>query len=530
MLGALAVGFTADAAAGTHLDRRTPGGISGLPLLTSIQATNHGAVVTWQGFIGPYQLQIRTNLSFGAWAAIGSPTDGKSQVVAHPGNGFLRVQGASPEYGGASACYECHPDKHTHWVQTGHAGAFDTLTRMGMGTNAQCVACHAAGFGLPTGFVNATATPGLAGVQCENCHGPASDHAANPDDLPRRPVVEISANLCGGCHTDPYHPTYDEWATSLHAAVNPQVAASFLNPTNAEAQMKSCGVCHSGSVRLALLNGTALPSGEEAAVMGITCVVCHDAHRQTAHGFQLRNPVASTNFYSYSTSATNSFAAQYDPQLNLCGQCHNARGATWTSTSRPPHHSPQYNLYLGNIGVTTNATPPQTLHRAITNQCTQCHVMAVKAATPSCTTHNYTGHSFQVRFEACADCHADPQDRMTVTQADARQRIAVVKGLLDQWGATLSPASLRTKYGARAWEFSSAGTLTNPNELSASNGPANAEQADIPDEIKQARFNLYLVEYDGSYGVHNAAYARYLLRVAEYKVRLAMANASRSGN
>jgi len=343
-------------------------------------------------------------------------------------------------------------------------------------------------------------------------------------------VIEISANLCGGCHTDAHHPTYDEWATSLHAEVNPQVSADFLDPADGAARMKSCGACHSGSVRLALLGGHALPSGEEAAGMGITCVVCHDAHQKTAPGFQLRNPMASTNFFSYSTSAANSFAAQYDPQLNLCGQCHNARGATWTATSRPPHHSVQYNFYLGNIGVTTNATPPQAAHRAITHQCTQCHVLAVDAAAPSDATPNYTGHTFQPRLAACTDCHADPQDRMTVTQADTRRRIAAVKDLLDQWGATLSPASLRSKYGARAWEFSSAGALTNPDELSALNGPATSEQTAIPDEIKQARFNLYLVEYDGSYGVHNSYYARYLLKVADLKVRWAMAHASELGN
>ena len=39
------------------------------------------------------------------------------------------------------------------------------------------------------------------------------------------------------------------------------------------------------------------------------------------------------------------------------------------------------------------------------------------------------------------------------------------------------------------------------------------------DEIKQARFNLYLVEHDGSYGGHNAAYAYSLLQVADAKVR-----------
>jgi hypothetical protein len=37
----------------------------------------------------------------------------------------------------------------------------------------------------------------------------------------------------------------------------------------------------------------------------------------------------------------------------------------------------------------------------------------------------------------------------------------------------------------------------------------------VPDNIKKARFNLYLVLYDGSYGVHNPAYSQLLLDAAE---------------
>jgi hypothetical protein len=42
--------------------------------------------------------------------------------------------------------------------------------------------------------------------------------------------------------------------------------------------------------------------------------------------------------------------------------------------------------------------------------------------------------------------------------------------------------------------------------------------ANLPLAVQEARFNLYLVAYDSSYGVHNANYARYLLNVASNKV------------
>ena len=45
----------------------------------------------------------------------------------------------------------------------------------------------------------------------------------------------------------------------------------------------------------------------------------------------------------------------------------------------------------------------------------------------------------------------------------------------------------------------------------------------IPDGIKQARFNLYLVEHDASYGVHNGYLAGALLDAAENWVAQEMA-------
>ena len=85
-----------------------------------------------------------------------------------------------------------------------------------------------------------------------------------------------------------------------------------------------------------------------------------------------------------------------------------------------------------------------------------------------------------------------------------------VKAWLDMWAATKAPAALWAKYGMRAWEYST------PGELSpGGSGPTSSEQAQIPDAIKKARFNLYLVLNDGSYGVHNGPYSVKLLDIAE---------------
>jgi hypothetical protein len=104
------------------------------------------------------------------------------------------------------------------------------------------------------------------------------------------------------------------------------------------------------------------------------------------------------------------------------------------------------------------------------------------------------------------------------TQAGTKSEIEAVRALLDTWATTKAPADLQSKYGRFAWEYSTPGQLSNPTNSASIKGPTAAEQAQVPDAIKQARMNLYLVEHDGSYGVHNGGYARYLLGVATTNV------------
>ncbi len=501
------------------------GGILPLPYITSVVRSNQQVTVQWwDPFGGPFTLQQTPTLGTQSWSMVTQTYGTNFTLPATSDNQYFRVTTPAPLFAGAGVCLTCHTNFNPEtagWVNTHHATALETLKRIHQDHNSECLQCHTVGYGLPTGFTNETANANLAGVQCENCHGPAGDHARSPF-FTKPPIVWEAAELCGGCHNGFHHPTYDDWSTSPHGAV----VEDAINEGSNASRMKSCGACHSGAVRLAMLKSYKenlpldglLPTAEEAAVTAVTCVVCHNPHTPTGNDLQLRNPEESLEFFSYQTSVD--FAAQYNPNINVCGQCHNQRGAKWDDTSRPPHHSPQYNILIGDGGYELGPLPPpQSYHRQVDEQCAHCHMHPEEPEEPSDEEPVYTGHGFRPRLDSCAPCHSESEAELFIAhvQTEITNRIAQVKDLLDTWATMKAPAGL-TQYGTLAWEYTNEGQLSNPTGNPDLKGPSSSEQALIPDNIKQARFNLYLVEHDASFGVHNADYERYLLSVAEYLV------------
>ena len=382
--------------------------------------------------------------------------------------------------------------------------------------------------------------------QCEGCHGPAGNHAANPDDLSARPNVSLAATVCGACHTGSQHPIYEEWVTSKHASVAPAVL-QLMN--SSQSNLTSCGQCHSGSARLAILQGNPLPAGN--AIVGIVCVTCHDQHANhvwknaqsgVTYTNLLRNPLTSLQNYHSSGSLT----ASYNANINVCAQCHNDQGTSWSTSSSAPHQSPQYNLLLGSVGelATGTATSNPGAHAGLavsaqystngvfylTNQCVSCHMQS-DAAPATTLSHKFTVQTYDV----CLPCHPYRPDLLVSELAvpAVSNRVYQLKYGLDLWAATKAPPALRTN-GVVAWEYTKPGGLiwqTNhagivtgwvyTNQVSFT-GPGASGQALIPDIIKKARFNLYLVLADGSYSVHNPFFIITLLDTAETWVSQAL--------
>lgn len=79
----------------------------------------------------------------------------------------------------SETCANCHQAEYDKWKQTRHSHAFTILETKNRAFDNACVGCHSVGF-QKQGFINIKATPQLAHVQCESCHGPGAEHAAKP--------------------------------------------------------------------------------------------------------------------------------------------------------------------------------------------------------------------------------------------------------------------------------------------------------------------------------------------------------------
>ncbi len=307
---------------------------------------------------------------------------------------------------------------------------------------------------------------------CIECHNPIQQILNNT----RHPQVGVT---CQNCHGSLANHAANEYDPASRPVVDVNVIST------------ACGTCHVGPQREWKTSAHASAS--------VSCPVCHEPHKPTGFPDQLRGGLYSTN----------------NSSGNLCAQCHNDNGASWTTTSAPPRPTPQFNMLLGTVGELASGLPhrdPSYHALYITNQCVGCHMQATPYRGP--TQPAMTGHQLTVNsYNVCAGCHgsvANTSNFVAFVSTVITSQIKEVQNSLNLWATTKAPPSLTARYGKRAWEYTTPGVLS-----SGGSGPNAAGQALIPDNIKKARFNLYLVLYDGSFGVHNGPYDIDLLDAAQ---------------
>lgn len=153
---------------------------------------------------------LRLSTAFGAVYVLATVAPAFSQPQS-----TVAVEPAPPadqHYIGTKQCAACHFDQFMKWKATKHATTFDLLPAQYQ-ADAKCLACHTTGFGKPSGFTTAAASPDLKGTSCEACHGPGSKHGeiakqfANQKLTPeqektvRDSIWKVQPqNVCISCH------------------------------------------------------------------------------------------------------------------------------------------------------------------------------------------------------------------------------------------------------------------------------------------------------------------------------------------
>ena len=300
--------------------------------------------------------------------------------------GFLGYHTASAKW---TLCGNCHGDEQAAWIESRHSSAWATLQASGSAAT-ECESCHtvtergnalveAAGYDV-------VPDASFGDVQCESCHGPGSEHLANPNGA--RPLASIAAgsnisNGCGECHGAESNPSIVDWSDSHHSS-----------PSSFAAGRDDCAECHEGKEALIVKFGETadyLEKADTATLVPITCAVCHDPHG-SEHDKQLRA--------SITTGSLN----------HLCVRCHSRTAVP--PSSRGPHGA-QGLLVLGqdvgwippNFDMRLATTSSHALATKNERICVTCHVVAFDEAG---TGIHSTGHTF--RAASCLDAQGRPTD------------------------------------------------------------------------------------------------------------------------
>lgn len=137
-------------------------------------------------------------------------------------NGLDKIKGSTKTvyyqenyyYIGKDWCVKCHEEIVDSWSKSKHAHAMETLIKKGKQDDPECFRCHVTAvvdetkpeFKYTGEFISMAATPHMADVQCESCHGMADVHASEPTDWFGQ---EVTPEVCMKCHTHERDPDFN---------------------------------------------------------------------------------------------------------------------------------------------------------------------------------------------------------------------------------------------------------------------------------------------------------------------------------
>ncbi|HLJ45283.1 MAG TPA: hypothetical protein VKU01_04715 [Bryobacteraceae bacterium] len=443
------------------------------------------------------------------------------------GTTTVTVNITAANYVGISACKACHsgavgPDMATSWAKTLHAEIFKDNINGADGTTyaSSCWGCHTVGYDTATTAANggfdkimtqlnwtppAVMQPGnwdampdalknVANIQCENCHGPGSQHVSGGGNTSMI-SVSLTSGACAQCHAAAtHHVKSGEWVNSLHAVTT-------TDPTGAGRE--GCVGCHTGGGFITRIKGGTIT---DTSYSTISCQACHEPHGQTVPDGAAHQIRTLAN-----VTLADGTVVSNGGEGTLCMNCHQSRqnASVYAATAAAsahfgPHDGPQGDMIAGANGFTYGKFIPSSAHGdMVKDSCVNCHMQTVAATDPALT--HVGGHTFKPSWvdangnkqdlvAACQTCHGPDITSFDFQLMDYNDDGVIegvqteVQHLLDQLSAMLPPV------GDPKTSLTIDSTWTRPQ--------------------LEAAYNWQFVNNDGSKGIHNTAYAVGLLKAS----------------
>jgi hypothetical protein len=149
----------------------------------------------------------------------------------------------------------------------------------------QCTnTCHAVtkdktGTSIAAAWASTTHTT-VQGVQCEDCHGPASQHwGVGPIPFPTPQAAQ-----CLTCHNGSRAEDKSDFLQTAHANPNlipDKTFSQISTPVSSGKHIEECSVCHNANARFEFdINGNQVkPNPDSLQDPQVSCASCHDAHQ-----------------------------------------------------------------------------------------------------------------------------------------------------------------------------------------------------------------------------------------------------------
>jgi hypothetical protein len=371
----------------------------------------------------------------------------------------------------AGNCLRCHPTKVAGWATTGHAkiitDEIDNNRTPAVATrySETCTPCHTTGWyvapvgagsggfldakttaqwtfptfaqidaaGTKTGSSNWAAAPdavkNMGNIQCEQCHGPASEHVKNRS---RVMAVSFDNGVCEVCHASGgIHVKGIQVVASPHSN---EKADAWNIPTGPAEQ--ACVRCHTAKGYVSFLANPTKPAAWNNEKQTLGCAGCHDPHSDANYaelrvvGMPVQVPFAAKDVglsatcetcHNNRTTPEDATQDSYPHELSAAEMLTDVGGVTYGQTvPNSPHGTFVGVRPIPNPAFAKDPTTNQFLFSAIGDTkgnvpgpCVTCHMTAGPSDAKDPNQYDVGGHSFNTVNPAngadytavCQSCH-----------------------------------------------------------------------------------------------------------------------------